>query len=141
MQLIVDANVLLSALIKDSKTRELLIESRLELFAPEILLREVQKHIFSDPEVRRKINVLDSEISEFLSILLHRIKVFNKEEYSRYFNESSKLVKHDKDVPYVALSLKLGLPLWSNDKGLKEQSTIRVFNTKDLVEELSKHPK
>ena len=141
MQLIVDANVLLSALIKDSKTRELLIDSRLELFAPEFLLREVQKHIFSDPEVRRKINVLDSEISEFLSILLHRIKVFNKEEYSRYFNESSKLVKHDKDVPYVALSLKLGLPLWSNDKGLKEQSTIRVFNTKDLVEELSKHPK
>ena len=141
MQLIVDANVLLSALIKDSKTRELLIDSRLELFAPEFLLREVQKHIFSDPEVRRKINVLDSEISEFLSILLHRIKVFNKEEYSRYFNESSKLVKHDKDVPYVALSLKLGLPLWSNDKGLKEQSTIRVFNTKDLVEELSKPPK
>lgn len=32
MQLIVDANVLLSALIKDSKTRELLIDSRLELF-------------------------------------------------------------------------------------------------------------
>jgi len=38
MRLVVDANILVAALLKDSTTRELLLEEDLELFAPECLL-------------------------------------------------------------------------------------------------------
>ena len=138
MQLVLDSNIILSALIKDSKTRELLLDLRLEFFSPEFLLRESKKHILADDEVRQKISMSDSEIFELPFTLFSRIKILDKEQYLGYFDEASKLVKHDKDIPYIALSLKLNLPLWSNDKNLKKQSKVKVFNTKDLIEELSK---
>jgi len=40
-----------------------------------------------------------------------------------------------KDVPYVALALKLHIALWSNDKNLKKkQKEVMVFSTEDLLE-------
>ena len=38
MKLVVDANILIAALLKDATTRELLLKEELELFAPEHLL-------------------------------------------------------------------------------------------------------
>jgi len=37
------------------------------------------------------------------------------------------------DVDFVALSLKINAPLWSNDKGLKEVDEIQVLTTKELL--------
>lgn len=41
------------------------------------------------------------------------------------------------DVDFVALALKLNLPLWSNDSRLKEQSLVKVLSTRELVEILA----
>lgn len=132
MQLILDANIILSSLIKNSKTREILLDPELEFFAPEFLLSEVQKHIIFDKEVRDKIEMTDSEIIEFLSFLFEKIKVIAKEEYLEHIEEASKLVEHEKDTVYLALSISLNLSLWSNDKGLKKQTKVKVFSTEEL---------
>ncbi len=42
MKLVVDANILFSALLRDSGTRKLLLDRRLSLFAPKFLLLEYQ---------------------------------------------------------------------------------------------------
>ncbi|MBI2152065.1 hypothetical protein HYU21_05030 [Candidatus Woesearchaeota archaeon] len=34
---------------------------------------------------------------------------------------------------YFALALKLNCALWSNDKKLREQSEVKVYNTYELV--------
>jgi len=44
MYLIVDANILFAALIKQGKTDELLFVDHLHLFAPEFILIEFEKH-------------------------------------------------------------------------------------------------
>ncbi|MFO8052177.1 MAG: PIN domain-containing protein [Thermoplasmatota archaeon] len=44
MDLVVDANVLFAALIKDNKTAELLFKDIFHLYAPEFLLEEFEKH-------------------------------------------------------------------------------------------------
>jgi predicted nucleic acid-binding protein len=40
MRLIVDANILFSALIKDSSTAKILVDDRLKFYAPEFLFEE-----------------------------------------------------------------------------------------------------
>jgi len=44
MKLIVDANILFAALIKEGSTAELLISDKLQLFAPEFLFAEFAKY-------------------------------------------------------------------------------------------------
>lgn len=40
--------------------------------------------------------------------------------------------KYDQD--YFALALKLGCPIWSNDKALKGQKRIKVYSTKEVAD-------
>ena len=44
MRLVVDANALFSALIKDGKSAEIFTSFGLELFAPEFIFEEFEKH-------------------------------------------------------------------------------------------------
>ena len=44
MDLVVDANILFAALIKEDITSELIFKLRLHLFAPEFILEEFEKY-------------------------------------------------------------------------------------------------
>ena len=44
-KLVIDANIILSALIKDSITRKILVGSAIEFYAPDYLIEEVEKYI------------------------------------------------------------------------------------------------
>ncbi|MBU0535516.1 MAG: hypothetical protein KKE20_01020 [Nanoarchaeota archaeon] len=44
MDLVIDANILFSALIKDSLTAELIFEENLRLYAPEFFIQEFMKY-------------------------------------------------------------------------------------------------
>ena len=51
MELVVDANILFSALINEGTTRELMLNDELVLFAPEYIIDEFLEHII---ELERK---------------------------------------------------------------------------------------
>mgnify|MGYP001616924247 CR=1 FL=1 len=44
MILVIDTNILFAALLRDSKTREILIDSPLVLYAPETIIKEIRKY-------------------------------------------------------------------------------------------------
>jgi len=134
MQLVVDANILLTVMIsaRGSK-RELLFSDEIEGAAPEILPFEIGKHW---KEICDKSRLSDEDLNGFLSLVREQIKTFPFGEYSGMLERSKEICPHIKDAEYFALSLKLNCPIWSEDKLLKEQSEVRVFNTKELIEEL-----
>lgn len=39
----------------------------------------------------------------------------------------------EKDAPFLALALQLGLPIWSNDKHFQRQKEVRVYTTRDIL--------
>ena len=51
------------------------------------------------------------------------------------FIEKAKAISPDvKDVPYIALALKLNIAVWSNDGSLKEkQDTVKVYATHEIA--------
>ena len=131
MKLIVDANVLFSALIKDGLTAELLISDKLQLFAPEFLFTEFAKY---EDLILRKTHRNEEEFNNFLGILKEQIFIVPKKEIIPFMDEADKISPDPKDKLYLALAIALKSSIWSNDKKLKQgQDKITVFSTEELL--------
>lgn len=48
------------------------------------------------------------------------------------------IAPHAEDAPYLALALQRGIALWSNDKGMRAQSDVRIYTTRELLVLLAK---
>jgi len=131
MKLIVDANVLFSALIKDGLTAELLISDKLQLFAPEFLFTEFAKY---EDLILRKTHRNEEEFNNFLEILKEQIFIVPKKEIIPFMDEADKISPDPKDTVYLALAIALKSNIWSNDKKLKQSQTkIHIFSTEELL--------
>lgn len=133
MKLIVDSNVLFSSLIKDGKTAELLLDFSLNLYSPEFIFQEFEKH---KNEILEKTRRTEQEFNEILDILKTIIKIVDKKDIEPFFKKAKELSPDPDDYMYFALALKLNCPIWSNDKRLKHQNIVRIYSTEDLVKEL-----
>ncbi len=132
MRLVVDANILVAALLKDSTTRELLLEEDLELFAPESLLTEI-KNLLRNTKVRSRLPLSDNALFELTEAIFSRIIFFPEKSFLSFIKDSAKTAPHIEDAPYLALARALKIPLWSNDAALKEQSEAKVLTTPELI--------
>jgi len=132
MRLIVDANILFAALIKEGSTAELLISDKLQLFAPEFLFTEFAKY---KELILKKTHRKEEEFDQFLDLLKEQITIVSKKEIKPFLEEADKLSPDPKDSMYLALAIALKSDIWSNDKKLKEgQSKITVYTTEELIE-------
>lgn len=131
MELVIDANILFSALIRNSVTAELIFEEGIQLYTPEFIIQEFLKH---EALIVKKTSRSKEEFNEIMHILKDVIKVFPKEEYSEFMDEAKKASPDENDIMYFALALKLKCPIWSNDKRLKNQKEVAVYSTDDLKE-------
>lgn len=132
MKLVVDANILIAALLKNATTREILLKEDMEFFAPEHLLNEL-KHILKNPKIRRRFHLSDEALYELASAILSRIQFVPEKIFSASIKRALPLVAHSEDTPYLGLSLAFKHPLWSNDFALKEQSLVKIYTTYELV--------
>ena len=138
MELVVDANVLLAAFLKQALTRELLLDKRLKLFAPEHLLLETRKHLKTSSALRKRIRITTQELDRLFLLLTENIETVPQKEFMTRMSEALTLAPHPEDAPYLALAMQLSIPIWSNDLGIHAQQKVRTYGTKDLLKELQK---
>lgn len=131
MNLVVDANSVISALIKDEKSAELLLSFSLNFHTPEYIFEEIEEH---KNEILEKTHRTESEFNNLLNDLRNIVNVILKEDFEEYIAEAEKISPDPDDVMYFALALKLNCEIWSNDKKFKNQNIIGIFTTKELVE-------
>ena len=129
MDLVVDANVLFAALIKDNFSHTLLFSGKFHLFTPEYIFTELEKH---KKEIMEKTERTAEEFFRLVEILKRRITIIPLEELVPYVEKAEKLTPDLDDMTYFALALKLNCAIWSNDKKLKEQNKVEVYNTYEL---------
>lgn len=72
MDLVIDANILFSLLIKKGKTEELLFKDTINLFAPEFLFDEFEKY---RDYIKKKTKRKDSEFDTLMITLRKRIRI------------------------------------------------------------------
>ncbi|WP_456474714.1 PIN domain-containing protein [Candidatus Pyrohabitans sp.] len=138
MLLVVDANIIFSALIKGGKTLDIFILNRrinrFKFIAPEYLMVEVEKHI---DEIINKTKLLPEELEKVLDFLEREIEFIPFEDFRDLYEKAEQLSPDPDDVQYFALALKFGGTIWSNDKALKNQPRIQVLSTQELLSVLS----
>ena len=133
MILIVDANVVISALIRDGKSRELLIYSPFTFYSPDSLLESIEKY---KDEFVKKSGLTLEEFEVVLNFILKRIIIVKKEEYESQLMRANEIMGHIdvEDVAYVALALFIeGSVIWSDDAHFQKQDEIQVYRTEDVV--------
>lgn len=131
MELIIDANILISALIAtQGKTYDLIYNNRIKLFAPEFLFEEIEKH---KDEILEKSGLSKSDFELFLSLISSQIEVISKEEFSKFISEAKKITPDQDDTEYFALALKLKCGIWSNDRRLKKQDKVIIYSTEEII--------
>jgi len=130
MDLVIDANILFSVLIKKGKTEEIIFEEDLHLFAPEFIFEEFSKY---EELIREKTERDEGEFERLIDIFKKKIKTTSNEETQSYITKAKEISPDKDDADYIALALKLRCPLWSNDKELKKQKEVLVYSTEDLV--------
>ncbi len=135
MQLVADTNIVVAALLRKADTRSLLFSKEVELFCPDRIGIEILKH---KEEFMEKASMNQSQFQQALELLLGEISIIPVEEYSPLKQKALSLCPkgHENDWPFMALSLKLSCPLWSNDSALKTQSGVKVYSTAELLKQL-----
>ncbi|MFZ2455871.1 MAG: PIN domain-containing protein [Candidatus Altiarchaeia archaeon] len=136
MKLVIDANILFAALITSGRKRQswiidALFSDKLSLYAPERLLSELFRH---REEIIRKSGYSPDEYAVFMEILKLRIQFISFEKFAGEVETALKLAPHPKDAEYFALALSESCPIYSEEKAFKKQSTVKVFNAKEIFE-------
>ncbi|CAD6491228.1 MAG: PIN domain protein [Candidatus Argoarchaeum ethanivorans] len=131
MDLVVDANILFAALIKDGLTSELIVQNNLYLYAPEFIIEEFEKY---REIIKKKTKRTDNEFDRALDLFQRRIELIPSEEIKPYVEKAIVISPDIKDVQYIALGLKLHIAIWSNDRALKEeQKKVKVYSTSEII--------
>ena len=125
---VIDTNLLFSALIpKASKIREILFESNLKFYSPNILISEIYKH--KDKLIKHS-KLTESEFYLYFNGIIELIKFIPTDFIGLESRQKAYDLCHDvdiKDTPFLALSIELAIPLWTGDKKLKEGLRKRGF--------------
>jgi predicted nucleic acid-binding protein len=133
MIVVVDTNVLISALMKDSVKRRLILLSGDELVCPEAVIHEIRKHRGG---IITRSGLDNNGFDSVLEKLLESVALIPDKETEEHRTESMKLMKGIDigDAPFIAAALGIpGSVIWSDDKDLKRQKKIKIMNTKDFL--------
>ena len=132
MKLVLDTNVVLKALIKNSVVGGILLSPNHEFFVPEHLFEEVRNH---RAEVVDKSGLSEEEVDSVLDALLTNIGVIPSDKILSKWKAAERAIGQvDRDdIPFVAAALSVDCELWSDDGHLKRQNKVKVRTTKDVV--------
>lgn len=133
MILIVDTNILISALIKDAATRRLVVEIDADLYTPETTLKEILKHTGL---IQRKSGLPKKDLTALIDTLLSYLSVVPERDLADHLPQATKLLGQFDPDDAVFLAAALSRPdsaIWSNDADLKQQHKVPVYTTQELI--------
>ena len=133
MILIVDSNIVISSLIRDSTTRSILINTPFILYAPETMINEIRKY---EDYILKKSGLTKSDFERLFDLVSENINILEKEKYEKHLEEADKIIGHvhKGDVPFVALALAITNDgIWTDDKDFERQNRIKIWKTKDIL--------
>ncbi len=111
IRVVIDTNKIIASLLKHGKVRRLILYPRVKLYTVKDSYNEINKH---KSYLLRKID--EKSFNTILNSIKSRINEVDVEDkYLLIAHKISKKFDED-DTPFIALALKLNIPIWTNDK-------------------------
>lgn len=136
IEVVLDSNILFAALIS-GKELYLDIFRSLKVYVPDFVFLEIEKY---QERIIKKTR-LKNEFTFFVREIFSEITVMPKLAISQQSFDQALALCEDvdpKDTPFVALSIELNLPLWTNDKplieGLANKGFKNILTTEEIFE-------
>ncbi len=131
MKLVIDANIIVAALVRNSKARDIIVSGKFELVSPDFVLQEVYKY---EDYICSKSGLLKEEFELLISLVFEHVTIFPGRSYRHKIVEANNLIEDIKDVPYVACYLALECyAIWTSDLDFKGKKDIKTVTTADLL--------
>lgn len=132
MNIILDSNILFSALIRDSTKRRLILEYDGFFLFPEYIFEELEEH---KEELLEKAEMSKEDFEQLLQLLLQKVLIVPTEALLPYKQEAFTLAKEIDPDDTLFIACALAYPesvIWSEDKKLKELGDVIVLDTKEI---------
>ena len=134
-RVVIDTNILISALIKDDSVTARIIKSGIfEIYYPEDGMFELEK--YRDYIIKKRKKALQRKSFDYaLGFLLESVNVVPSLLYEDKIREAYEVMRDidEKNTPFLALALKLQCPIWSNDGDFEEQNLVEVYKTSYIL--------
>ena len=133
MKIILDVNIILSALIRDSTTRKIILNSDFDFYFPEPSLHKIRKY---KDYILEKSGLTEEEYSHIMATLFRYIKIAPTWEIGKNWDEAKKIMEHidPEDVVFIATALSISdSVIWSDDRHFDKQDKVKVMKTGDMV--------
>ena len=133
MKLVVDANIVISALIADSKTRELLVTLEPDLLTPGFVHDEIENYT---ELIAEKSGMSPDRVEQFIDLLFQYIEVVPAREFHPSIEAAEAAIGETDpdDVLYVACALATDAAVWSDNTDFDEQAVVETYSTSDVID-------
>ena len=131
MKLVIDTNIIISALIKNGISRRIIVSPLIDFVTFEYTLQEISKY---EKLICKKAKLNHDEFKLLLNLIFENIIIIPKKEYKAFLNPAKKFTENINDVPFIALCLALKMDgILSDDYHFKTQKDVIIYRTKELA--------
>ncbi|VVC00827.1 PIN domain protein [uncultured archaeon] len=131
MELVADTNVAISAILRPGMTRVLVLYPGFRLYAPEHIVTEIDFH---RAELVQKSRLEEGAYSDAVRTVLSNIVIAPELGYRAFEDAAIAISPDHDDWAFFAVALQRNCAIWSNEKRLKNQDKVEVYNTEELLE-------
>jgi predicted nucleic acid-binding protein len=133
MTLVIDANVVISALIADSKTRELIVTLEPTLLTPAFVHDEIEHY---EDLIVEKSGMQPARVAQFIDLLFQYVDVVPASEFYPAIERAEEAIGETDpdDVLYLACASACDAAIWSDDTDFDEQTLVETYSTSEVIE-------
>ena len=132
MKLVIDANVVISALIADSETRELIVTLEPDLMTPAFVHDEIENY---EHLIVEKSGMKPARVAQFIDLLFQYIDVVPASEFYPAIESADRAIgdTDPDDVLYLACAIACDAAIWSDDSDFDEQDLVETYSTSEVI--------
>ncbi len=131
MKIVIDANRIIAAVIKNSTTRLILTDENFEFITPDFTITELEEH---KEEIKTKLKISDRELKLLFELIFENIIVLPSEEYAEFEEKTMNDIRDPDDVSYLAACIATNAAgIWTHDPDFLEQKKVKVFTNIDML--------
>jgi len=140
MKIVLDSNILFSALISKGKTRKIILKKEIlpetDFYVPEHFFKELWNNL---DEIKQKTELNIHDLRILILLIRQKINIIPKEEFQKQLKDAKRAIEDidSNDVPFLALALEIDADIWSDDKHFQKQDKVKAWRTTELIKKFN----